>query len=418
MSMEGRNLTGDSSGETSGTQIFLDKLLKQNGHLRAIACLRLGCTSKEALYRCRDCFYSGMYCWDCIVVRHLQTPFHRVQIWQNRFFTDNSLQLLNYTISLGHNGVACVGPLDIAKDFVVIDNSGIHVVNLAFCSCYEPDKPHTQHNQLLCHKLFPATLQQPQAAFSFEVLKTFHLLTLQSKVTAYDFYRALEQKTDNVGLKNLPVSMMCVYRDLFAAKHSGRGHDPDGIKATECSQVAVECPTCSHPERNLSQHWASVPVEQWWLYLLILTMDANFRLKNWNQWHAINQANQKHSVGYSSTGIEGVICGHHSLPCLVIVSDTRSRYANMDFLLFQTLVRVTFGRLLLSYDIACQYSRDLFRCMKQMPTTLQLSDNAASCFDFVVPKFHLYGHGMQYCTQSDLEDPERWWAHINPSCPI
>ncbi|KAF9489147.1 hypothetical protein BDN71DRAFT_1402098, partial [Pleurotus eryngii] len=128
-----------------------------------------------------------------------------------------------------------------------------------------------------------------------------------------------------------------------------------------------------------------------------------------------------------STGIRGIICEHHGLVCCNRFGDLQKgkRYANMDFLLFQTLVRATFGRLLLSYDIACQYSRNLFRRMKQMPTTLQLSDNTASRFDFVVPKFHLYGHGTQCqlwylinlcpgCAQSNLEDLEHWWVHINP----
>lgn len=44
---------------------------------------------------------------------------------------------------------------------------------------------------------------------------------------------------------------------------------------------------------------------------------------------------------------------------------------------------------------------------------------------YVIPKFHLHNHGLKchlgfnlnflrFSAQSDLEDPERWWAHINP----
>ncbi|KAH7902764.1 hypothetical protein BJ138DRAFT_975668, partial [Hygrophoropsis aurantiaca] len=43
----------------------------------------------------------------------------------------------------------------------------------------------------------------------------------------------------------------------------------------------------------------------------------------------------------------------------------------------------------------------------------------------VIPKFHIYGHGKQcqltyslnllpHSARTDGEDPERWWAHINP----
>ena len=35
---------------------------------------------------------------------------------------------------------------------------------------------------------------------------------------------------------------------------------------------------------------------------------------------------------------------------------------------------------------------------------------------YVIPKFHLWFNlnFLRYSAQSDLEDPERWWAHINP----
>lgn len=97
----------------------------------------------------------------------------------------------------------------------------------------------------------------------------------------------------------------------------------------------------------------------------------------------------------------------------------------MDFVLFQTLVGVTFRRLLISYDIACQYSRNLFTRMRALPAHLQLPNDATTNVEYVIPKFHLFGHGtscqLRYstnllpgCAHSDLEDPERWWAHINP----
>ncbi|KIM74802.1 hypothetical protein PILCRDRAFT_14111 [Piloderma croceum F 1598] len=42
---------------------------------------------------------------------------------------------------------------------------------------------------------------------------------------------------------------------------------------------AVECPACPHPERNLPEGWEDVPEYIRWLYILIITIDANFRLK-------------------------------------------------------------------------------------------------------------------------------------------
>ncbi len=115
--------------------------------------------------------------------------------------------MLNHRVLLGHDGSACPGAPEIVEGFTVIDVSGIHIVDMSFCHCYQPGMPGHRREQLLRHRLFPATLKVPQAAFTFDVLDTFHTLTLQSKIAAYDFYRALERKTDNTGVQNLPVSM-------------------------------------------------------------------------------------------------------------------------------------------------------------------------------------------------------------------
>lgn len=56
---------------------------------------------------------------------------------------------------------------------------------------------------------------------------------------------------------------------------------------------------------------------------------------------------------------------------------------------------------------------------------MRLSDDTLNHVAFVIPKFHLYGHGsscqtkyslnyLPYSAETDGEDPERWWAHINP----
>jgi hypothetical protein len=48
---------------------------------------------------------------------------------------------------------------------------------------------------------FPVTCNRPQTAFTFDVLNTFHKLTLQGKTTLYDFYHTILCKTDNSKLE-------------------------------------------------------------------------------------------------------------------------------------------------------------------------------------------------------------------------
>ena len=34
-------------------------------------------------------------------------------------------------------------------------------------------------------------------------------------------------------------------------KRSGRGHNPEGAATTSLGELAIECPACPHPDRNL-----------------------------------------------------------------------------------------------------------------------------------------------------------------------
>jgi hypothetical protein len=40
-------------------------------------------------------------------------------------------------------------------------------------------------------------------------------------------------------------------------KRAGRGQDPAGASATAPGELAVECPACPHPGRNLPEGWES-----------------------------------------------------------------------------------------------------------------------------------------------------------------
>ena len=97
----------------------------------------------------------------------------------------------------------------------------------------------------------------------------------------------------------------------------------------------------------------------------------------------------------------------------------------MDFVLFHSLTGTKNDQIMFSYDIACQWSRNLSQRMLQLPDSMQLSDQQIRLLRFAIPKFHISAHGVscqskfslnyqQYMARTDGEDPERWWAHINP----
>ena len=59
--------------------------------------------------------------------------------------------------------------------------------------------------QLLRLGLYPASWSTPRTAFNLNMMKDFHLLSLQANVTAQDFHTYLMRSTDNVSSAEVPV---------------------------------------------------------------------------------------------------------------------------------------------------------------------------------------------------------------------
>lgn len=100
-------------------------------------------------------------------------------------------------VQLGHNGARCIYPKEGHKDFTVIHTNGLHYVGVAFCNC---DDRFPMRQQLLRLQWFPATVHYPQTCATFSVLRQFHIITLTGKLSAYEYYRALEHLTDNTSV--------------------------------------------------------------------------------------------------------------------------------------------------------------------------------------------------------------------------
>lgn len=60
-------------------------------------------------------------------------------------------------------------------------------------------------------------------------------------------------------------------------KHTGRASEFSGIAATQQGALAVKCPACPHPEKNIPEGWNMLSPTSW-QYTLYLAMDANFWL--------------------------------------------------------------------------------------------------------------------------------------------
>ena len=47
--------------------------------------------------------------------------------------------------------------------------------------------------------------------------------------------------------------------NLMMLKRAGRSHDPEGPECTAPGELAIECPACPQPSRNLPDGWENAP---------------------------------------------------------------------------------------------------------------------------------------------------------------
>ncbi|KAJ7016310.1 hypothetical protein C8F04DRAFT_1281905 [Mycena alexandri] len=442
-----------------------------------IDCIVCGVTP-DAFFRCRECFTDDVFCISCMVHGHSSTPLHIVERWTGEFFERTALKTLGLRIQLGHgrpnkarprHGI-CSNPRPaVGDDFVVVDTNAIHEVALDFCGC-ETAQPHDI--QLLRARWYPSTGKNPRTAATFTVLRRFHLMSLESKCSGKEFYTSIARGSDNTG--TVPVRdrydeflrMTREWRHLQMLKRAGRGHDRKGVDATAAGECALLCPACPHPGKNLPPDWKEVPPERKFLYALFLALDANFRMrrkkvsseendpslgdgwsfygqiapyydylaKNWKHKqerstcvaHDAVDKPDRESRGTASSGIATVDCARHNMKRPNAVGDLQlgERYINMDYIFFMGLAGSEISELYVSYDIACQWHKNIWERMKTFPREVRFVRGKHYCV-FLIPKFHLPAHIeacnilfsfhlTRYVGMTDGEAPERGWSLLNP----
>lgn len=102
------------------------------------------------------------------------------------------------------------------------------------------------------------------------------------------------------------------------------------------------------------------------------------------------------------------------------------RYCNVDFIIFAALIGVNLLRIILTYDIACQWSTNFRKRMEEFPEEMQITNTTQ--VDVAIPGWHINGHGktcqekfnlsyMEGAGRTVGEDIETTWAGTNPLAP-
>ncbi|KAF9508430.1 hypothetical protein BS47DRAFT_1302875, partial [Hydnum rufescens UP504] len=447
---------------------YLDALLFCDGRqgFSSGSCEECCDTNVQAIYRCQQCFNGGLLCQNCCVNRHFHLPLHQIETWDSGCFEHMTLFELGLVVQPGHGNHPCPNPKKGMSSFTVIHINGLHKVSIYFCDC--STAPHTRI-QLLHSGWFPATVVSPQTCATFDILRHFHLLSLQSKLSAHQFYCALERGTDNTGLLNLQtryvsfLRIICEWRNLKLLKHGGCAHDPSGTDGMKPGKLAITCPACPDPDINLPPNWEKSPQELQYLYMYFQANDANFRLKNhlntvinvdlrtrWSYFvenepykrflaqqgaqtemstcsglTAIDHANTKNSKGLRVTGVGASICTCHGFlrPLGIGNLQKGERFSNMDYIIFSALRGYSPPSLALSYDLICQYWTKIRQRMPRLPPELRVDLDKLSVKLFL-PKLHALAHKSECSVlyslnftpgvgRTDGEGIEREWVEIN-----
>lgn len=163
-------------------------------------------------YRCRECFLQPLVCATCIVTTHCKHPLHFIERWNGRFFVRATLADVGLIIRLGHLGDSCPSiPADklgkVTSPVTVVHIHGIQNVRIEYCRCaLAPSFAQTSHPlQLWSMQLWPSTQDRIRTAFTQQTLRHFQHLSLQSKISAYDYVNTLERLTSNAFRKDVKV---------------------------------------------------------------------------------------------------------------------------------------------------------------------------------------------------------------------
>ncbi|KAJ7050384.1 hypothetical protein C8F01DRAFT_1264052 [Mycena amicta] len=354
-------------------------------------CRRCRDELRPAIWWCQECFGGALLARSVSGRFTRSTPFITSRFsWTGVYFRPRQLKDVGLRVQLGHPlSEPCDRAIPACQDFVVIHDNGIHEVAVDFCGCHQRTDPH--HVQLLHTGWYPSTTSSPRTWATLQCLDRFHSLTLQDKITAYDFYQNLESLTDATGIKppdqyRIFLQISREYRHLLLLKRGGRGHASSGVSGTSSGELAIRCPACPRPDVNLPEDWENAPASKACAYVMFLALDACFWLKRrmisnefkdpglgmgWSymvEWApyrehllkvvdqkemstcsglaALDHANNKFSRGYSVTGVAMGVCARHEFVQPNGVADLQAgeRYANMDWV-FASILRHLHRRL-------------------------------------------------------------------------
>ncbi|KAJ7230076.1 hypothetical protein GGX14DRAFT_344027 [Mycena pura] len=256
------------------------------------------CGAAAATFRCVECFNAPMWCHTCVVTQHRFIPFHRIERWDGQKFVQDALKddrVLYLHLGQDRQGRSVQrcphippGPAQL-RELTICDSNGFHTRFVEFCCCTRTDGGHWE--QLLSARLFPATIHQPQTAFTFGVMKQFQVHSLSSKKSAYDYVKALCQLTSHtepeaIANRYREFLLACrIWRALALQRRTGQAHGFDAyVPNRRARSLVLRCPACPEVGFNMtSAQMEAAEENEKHKFTLFISTDGNFKLQRKNK---------------------------------------------------------------------------------------------------------------------------------------
>ncbi|KAJ7788061.1 hypothetical protein B0H13DRAFT_1936652 [Mycena leptocephala] len=242
---------------------FVDELLRHEGlgddqHLPHCALCEAafepGIPDSPRLFKCSDCG-QFLQCESCC----LETT-HGLLFTLYGFWVDTTLANLGLVYQLGHGGFPCPFPDDAVHNMTVIEAPIIHQIRFRYCKCNKSDDADNLE-QLMRNAWYPATVTDPGTCATFQSLELIEWMTWLPE--RYKQFQRMARQ----------------WSFLKRLRRAGRGHDPEAYREDQAGQCASTAGLV-HMMGAICLKLARVDPKYQFLYMLIIAVDANFRLKN------------------------------------------------------------------------------------------------------------------------------------------
>ncbi|KAH6884720.1 hypothetical protein BKA70DRAFT_1237495 [Coprinopsis sp. MPI-PUGE-AT-0042] len=429
---------------------YLNRLLAMEASSSGMKCSICSETTIDKLWRCKDCLGHAPVCTVCCRAQHSSSPLHRVEVWSKNHFAPSWLWKVGISVNLcptsrctirahtsgetpplagddqeseskdwTNNDDFTYGAKPPGRSFeggrvvTVVHTNGVHYLPFHFCTC---DDRESEDLQLLRFGFYPSTFKHPRTVFTFGLLDDYSMEILECFTSTYHYYAKLRRITNHSFPRVVPDRTRELrragrqWRNLKEQKRFGCAHTG---KAPQKAQMALFCAACPQPGINLPDDWEEDSED--WKYTRSLVGDGNFTcihrsqpaqsdvaLKSGESFVVAPERYKKHVAtavderemptchehraiadrskvhkGCDVTGIGAWACMRHGCFCPGSIVD------------FQKGESDGVRRVILAYDINCQYSVKLHKRMKEGK---YLALNEDLIFVYGIGLFHVHGH--------------------------